>query len=544
MDNHLTKLAFCGLRRMGQFECRGGDPFAAWLEAPDWHVLGQVNIFIGANGAGKSTVLELVDLLRVPARLATLARENQSAYGVTGFILVFRQSGYLVGRMLPWHQAGAPFAANTDPENRGLEIQYLELRAGMADGRHYSLARNISKLALDERTQADIAAGLAGLAPPIRFFEPHAPLAPAQVVAELNAAREHLRGVLSHGEMLDTSGFAALDGALDHNRKQPFYTLDDSRIMVMLSDDIRQHNNVHIDALPAGWQRLAKILGWLRDCPEGAICLIEEPETHLHPRLQRHLAGEMGRIAAERSLQLLVTTHSPVLQQSAVWPSRPSVFETRIDGLAPLDSAWRLLDELGIRGADVSQSNGVIWVEGPSDRLYIRHWLDLYCAAHGLPPLRENRDYAFCTYGGANLAHFTVDDENDFIDMVRINRNMVIVIDRDDDFPVDEQGQPSPRPRRSAKHRVIDALDKLRSPTSYLWVTTRYTIESYLPAAMRDEAFVQHGERLQLRPHRKKIDVARRYVDATTAWAGCSDHHAALAAHIAAIERLIRRWDL
>ena len=30
-----------------------------------------------------------------------------------------------------------------------------------------------------------------------------------------------------------------------------------------------------------------------------------------------------------------------------------------------------LVDDLGIKASDILQSNGIIWVEGPSDRIYI-----------------------------------------------------------------------------------------------------------------------------------------------------------------------------
>ena len=34
------------------------------------------------------------------------------------------------------------------------------------------------------------------------------------------------------------------------------------------------------------------------------------------------------------------------------------------------------LDDIGIKASDILQSNGIIWVEGPSDRIYINKWID------------------------------------------------------------------------------------------------------------------------------------------------------------------------
>jgi AAA15 family ATPase/GTPase len=75
---HITRIAFCGLRRLNPFNCLTEEPLAAWCRARSWFDFGVVNVFIGANGAGKSTVLELVDLLRHPERLVTLPRENRN----------------------------------------------------------------------------------------------------------------------------------------------------------------------------------------------------------------------------------------------------------------------------------------------------------------------------------------------------------------------------------------------------------------------------------------------------------------------------------
>lgn len=44
--------------------------------------------------------------------------------------------------------------------------------------------------------------------------------------------------------------------------------------------------------------------------PEGSIVLLEQPELHLHPRAQAHLADLMLHVAETRRLQLIVESHS------------------------------------------------------------------------------------------------------------------------------------------------------------------------------------------------------------------------------------------
>ena len=47
------------------------------------------------------------------------------------------------------------------------------------------------------------------------------------------------------------------------------------------------------------------------DYPQYGIVLIDEVETSLHPRAQRRLVRDLARIARDRELQIVMTTHSP-----------------------------------------------------------------------------------------------------------------------------------------------------------------------------------------------------------------------------------------
>jgi predicted ATPase len=44
--------------------------------------------------------------------------------------------------------------------------------------------------------------------------------------------------------------------------------------------------------------------------PEGSIVLLEQPELHLHPRAQAHLADLFLYVAEKRNLQLIIESHS------------------------------------------------------------------------------------------------------------------------------------------------------------------------------------------------------------------------------------------
>lgn len=99
--------------------------------------------------------------------------------------------------------------------------------------------------------------------------------------------------------------------------------------------------------------------------------------------------------------------------------------------------AVEVLDDLGVRASDLLQANSVIWVEGPSDRIYINRWLSLVA-----PQLREGTDYSIMFYGGRCLSHLSADREailpaEDMIPLLRINQHSMMVMDSDRDCESD-----------------------------------------------------------------------------------------------------------
>jgi len=135
-----------------------------------------------------------------------------------------------------------------------------------------------------------------------------------------------------------------------------------------------------------------------------------------------------------------------------------------------------VLDRMGSRASEALQSNAVIWVEGPSDRTYIKHWFDLLGGR-----VVEGRDYSVMFYGGDLLAHLTMDADTEvqeYIKLLRINRNSAIIIDSDKTYQAE--------PIRETKRRVKEEAEQIGK---IAWITRGKEIENYLQPAFVERVF-------------------------------------------------------
>lgn len=204
---------------------------------------------------------------------------------------------------------------------------------------------------------------------------------------------------------------------------------------------------------------------------ENTLVAIEEPEIHLHPLLQK---------AFLRFLVEKTTNHYVITTHSNAFLSRPTEShiihlwledgETKNRVVETPRHVLQVLTDLGIRAADILQANFVIWVEGPSDRVYLKRWISLMA-----PDLTEGIDYSIMFYGGRLLSHLTLSRDEDvlsteeLIKLLRINQNSAILIDSDK-----KKGSAD---LNETKKRVVK---ECKESGVLSWVTAGREIENYL----------------------------------------------------------------
>jgi len=209
-----------------------------------------------------------------------------------------------------------------------------------------------------------------------------------------------------------------IKGTPDKNDLDIFLTHEDGGPVVSL-----QH-------MGTGIAELVILLATLiRERDEKNLYFLEEPETHLHPALVRRLLRSIQLIGGS---QFFLSTHSNTLLDGLTSDDQVYHFSRRAGNgtearrCGALIEFHSILDDLGVSGGSLLQANCVIWLEGPSDRVYVAKWLTTTA-----PDLIEGSDYVFSFYGGRILSHFAFEDQKALIALLKVNRFSVILMDRD-----------------------------------------------------------------------------------------------------------------
>ncbi|MDP2984728.1 MAG: AAA family ATPase [Candidatus Latescibacter sp.] len=203
----------------------------------------------------------------------------------------------------------------------------------------------------------------------------------------------------------------------------------------------------------------------------------EELENCLHPALLRRLLFYIYQQAKSHGCVFFISTHSNVEIDLFGKNEDAQIIHVTHDGNQAFCRTVKtyienrgILDDLDVRASDLLQSNGIIWVEGPSDRIYFNRWISLWTDSK----MTEGIHYQCVFYGGRLLSHLS-SIEPDFVEegvsILRVNKNAIILIDSDKSSKQSSLN--------GTKKRIIKEIEQNEGTA---WVTKGKEIENYIPA--------------------------------------------------------------
>ena len=140
------------------------------------------------------------------------------------------------------------------------------------------------------------------------------------------------------------------------------------------------------------------------------VYAFEEIENNLHPALQRRVFEYLYNYSVSHNTTIFLTSHSHIAINTFFGKDKAQMYhiikDMGISSIKRMNTGLEisnLLDDLDVKASDIFQSNGIIWVEGPSDRIYILHWLSVLTDFQYI----EGQHFQFMYYGGKLLSHYT-----------------------------------------------------------------------------------------------------------------------------------------
>jgi predicted ATPase len=456
-----------------------------------------VTLIVGRNNAGKSAILDLVQHACNPSHTPLIGRSGRDAtvslcFTVSRDLVNSLLDSRRIGSTTPLGQATArvctsgPFATNLvghiiDEDRLRNKRQEIADQVGML--LHQEIGNPFSRFAF-RRLLSD------------RDIQPETPTADMRVGAKGENASALIHRVLHTAglseRIIEVDLLDALNSVFEPDIS---FTRIQAKEQVNSQWEIylgeRDKGDIPLSATGSGVKTVllvllnVNVLPTIENKPLSSYLFgFEELENNLHPAVQRRLFQYLRELAIKHDTHFLITTHSSIVIDMFGRDNAAQILHISHDGsratvakVTTYSEGRNIIRDLDVRASDLLQSNVVFWLEGPSDRIYVNRWIELWSDEK----LQENTHYQCVFYGGSVLATHSFEppdsplfDDDAVVDemsqALQINPNIVVLMDSDKEF------EDAP-----LKDRVQRVSTEVAASGGVAWVTDGREIENYIP---------------------------------------------------------------
>lgn len=246
------------------------------------------------------------------------------------------------------------------------------------------------------------------------------------------------------------------------------------------------------DRASSGTQISLRYFAMTRLIPSNCIVLWDEPENGLHPTRRARLLDLMFRGPLQYVLATHATEFAPIFESKGrVYRCWSEFDRSRDRNLLNLEvaadrrDAFKALEALGVHPrSTLFTANVVIWVEGPTELVFFRHWLKARLLPNGI---HEGFHYTFMQYGGNLITYLEAADEGHFqsaFDLLSLCRHPFVIVDSDlRSAPANPNDGNFLKAGAKRLMNEIAVLNTQRQDAARFAWTKGREIENYLPVA-------------------------------------------------------------
>lgn len=283
--------------------------------------LADVNILVGTNGCGKSSLIQAVHLASCLIRQADRVDSTKtSTVGIDELDYLPSNNYKMLGSNAPWgNKVGTPSSkiTFTFSDEVNTHNAWCEMRSARNAG--ISITGSIDSAVVGTLRNKE------------KFFSSYIPGVSGIPNREEKRSRKVVLKSCSYGDsnVILRNALLLLKQDDDNNIKQiedwmgeligdvKIHIKHDEKSDLEISCDI-SINGVSrpIELIGAGYIQMVQIFCYILLFNPGVL-LIDEPDIHLHPTVQENLTRIFTAIAASRGIRIIITTHSPFIIRGA-----------------------------------------------------------------------------------------------------------------------------------------------------------------------------------------------------------------------------------